>query len=62
MQRPGSYAPLTEYRLYHAVKRLEIRNLLMRSRMPIVTESGKVNTYQFAFPLLPGAPSTHSVT
>ena len=54
VQRPGSYAPLTEYRLYHAVKRLEIRNLLMRSRMPIVTESGKVNTYQFAFPLLPG--------
>ena len=54
VQRLGSFAALTEYRLYHAVKRLEIRNLLMRSRMPIVTESGKANTYQFAFPLLPG--------
>lgn len=53
VQRAGSYAPVTEYRLYHAVKRLEIRNLLLRSRMPLVTESGKANVYQFAFPLLP---------
>lgn len=55
VERPGSYEPVTEYRLYHAVKRLEIRNLLLRSRMPLVTASGKVNVYQFAFPLLPGA-------
>lgn len=27
----------------------------MRSRIPIVTGSGKSNTYQFAFPLLPGS-------
>lgn len=55
IERPGSYEPVTEYRLYHAVKRLEIRNLLIRSRMPVVTESRRANAYQFAFPLLPGS-------
>jgi hypothetical protein len=54
VQRPGGFAPVTEYRLYHAVKRLEIRNLLLRSRLPVVTESSKANVYQFAFPVLPG--------
>ena len=54
VERPGSYEPVTEYRLYHAVKRLEIRNLLVRSRMSVVTESRRANVYQFAFPLLPG--------
>jgi hypothetical protein len=48
--------PISEYRLYHAVKRLEIRNLLDRSRMPIVsgTASDQFHLYQFAFPVLPG--------
>jgi hypothetical protein len=53
-RRPGSYEPATEYRLYHAIKRLEIRNLLDLSRMPVVTNASTANTYQFIFPLLPG--------
>ena len=54
VRRAGSYEPVTEYRLYHSVKRIEIRNLLDRSRMPVVTDAGKTNVYQFTFPLLPG--------
>jgi hypothetical protein len=54
--RQASYEPITEYRLYHGLKRLEIRNLLDRSRLPTVTLSDKPNLYHYAFPLLPGAP------
>jgi hypothetical protein len=53
VRRPGSYEPVTEYRLYHAVKRLEIRNLLDLSRMPLVTDASGVSICQFSFPLLP---------
>jgi hypothetical protein len=56
VRRPGSYEPVTEYRLYHVVKRLEIRNLLDSERMPVVTDARKTNTFQFAFPVLPGSP------
>ena len=52
--RPGSYEPETEYRLFHAFKRLEIRDLLDWSRMPVVTTADHVNTYQFTFPFLAG--------
>ena len=57
VRRSGSPEPVSEYRLYHGVKRLEIRNLLDRSRMPIVsgTPSDQFHFYQFAFPVLPGA-------
>jgi hypothetical protein len=53
--RPGSVEPVTEYRLYHAVKRLEIRNELDHSRMPVGTDSGKAQNYEFAFPVMPRA-------
>ena len=53
--RPGTYAPITEYRLYHAAKRLEIRNLLDRSLMPVVSPSDPPNIYQFTFPFLGSA-------
>lgn len=53
--RPNSFEPITEYRLYHTIKRFEIRNLLDRARMPIVTLTDKPNMYHFAFAVLPGA-------
>ncbi len=53
--RPGSVEPVTEYRLYHAVKRLEIRNELDHSRMPVGADSGKAQNYEFAFPVMPRA-------
>ena len=52
--RTASYEPVTEYRLYHDVKRVEIRNLLDRSRLPIVAGGDKPNTYQFCFPIFTG--------
>ena len=52
---PGTYAPMTEYRLYHAAKRLEIRNLLDRSLMPVVSSGDRSNGYQFTFPFFTGA-------
>jgi hypothetical protein len=53
--RSSSAQAVTEYRLYHALKRLEIRNLLDRARMPIVTHADRPNSYLFSFPILPGA-------
>ena len=57
VKRSGSLGPVTEYRLYHSLKRLEIRNLLDRAQMPIVSgvPSDQYHFYQFAFPVLPGA-------
>jgi hypothetical protein len=57
VRRAAGPAPVTEYRLYHALKRLEVRNLLDRSRMPVVSgiAPDQFHLYQFAFPLLPGA-------
>ena len=52
---PGTYAPMTEYRLYHAAKRLEIRDLLDRSLMPLVSSGDRSNGYQFTFPFFAGA-------
>jgi hypothetical protein len=53
--RAATYAPMTEYRLYHAAKRLEIRNLLDRSFMPVASRGMDSGAYQFAFPFLGGA-------
>jgi hypothetical protein len=53
--RSGSVEPMTEYRLYHAVKRLEIRNELDHSWMRIDADSGKAQDYDFAFPVMPNA-------
>ncbi len=52
--RTASYAPITEYRLYHHLKRVEIRNRIDRSRLPIVAGGDKPNTYQFCFPIFTG--------
>ena len=53
--RSSSPQAVTEYRLYHALKRLEIRNLLDWTRMPIVTHGDGANTYLLSLPVLPGA-------
>ncbi len=53
--RTASYEPITEYRLYHQIKRFEIRDLLDRSQMPVVAGSDKPNAYQFSFPIFTGA-------
>ncbi|HZP02789.1 MAG TPA: hypothetical protein VFD30_21245 [Terriglobia bacterium] len=60
VSRPWSVEPVTEYRLFHDVKRLEIRNLLDRARMPAVLRNDRFNVYQFSFPILPGA-AIHSL-
>jgi len=58
--RPESVAPLTEYRLYHHVKRLEIRDVLDGAHMPPVTLAEQPQLYSFAFPFFP-AGAIHSV-
>ncbi len=53
--RTASYEPITEYRLYDTIKRVEIRDLLDRARLPVVAPGDQPNVFQFSFPLLPGA-------
>lgn len=50
--RPGTYEPVTEYRLYHAGKRLEICNQLDRAAMPTTASGDHGNVYQYTFPFL----------
>lgn len=53
--RPGTVEPLTDYRLFHGIKRLVINDELDSTWMPVIRKDGKGQTYDFAFPFFPGA-------